>query len=207
MFIIFINVVTRFIYIVLSNIFGRFRGLSYKGYLTRKKVKYCKDIRFDGIVRFSISKKASVQIGSDFICVGKGYGIEKGCYSDLTVKNNAKLTIGNSVGISNSSIYCHQEMSIGNYVNIGSGCMVFDTNFHSTNWRDREDRSKDIMNRKCSPVHIGDYVFIGARSIICKGVTIGDHSMIAAGSVVVKDIPANCIAGGNPAKVIKVFDN
>ena len=46
-------------------------------------------------------------------------------------------------------------------------------------------------------------MFVGARSIILKGVTIGEHSIIAAGSVVTTDIPADCIAGGNPCKVIK----
>jgi acetyltransferase-like isoleucine patch superfamily enzyme len=56
-------------------------------------------------------------------------------------------------------------------------------------------------------VIIEDDVFIGARSVICKGVTIGARSIIAAGSVVVKDIPADCIAGGNPCKVIKYLNS
>lgn len=46
-------------------------------------------------------------------------------------------------------------------------------------------------------------MLIGARSIILKGVTIGHGAVIGAGSVVAKDIPANCIAAGNPCKVIK----
>ena len=82
-----------------------------------------------------------------------------------------------------------------------------DTNFHSTDWRKREHREEDVADAKTAPVVIEDYVFIGARGIICKGVRIGEHSIIAAGSVVVKDIPANCIAGGNPCKVIKYFEN
>lgn len=116
-----------------------------------------------------------------------------------------KLIIGNNVGISNSVIQCHREIVIGNYVNIGDGCFIMDTNFHSTDWQERADRSIDTKRKKSHPVHIGDYVFIGARTIVCKGVTIGEKSIIAAGSVVVKDIPSNVIAGGNPCKVIKTI--
>ena len=78
---------------------------------------------------------------------------------------------------------------------------------HSTDWRVRADRYLDIPNKAAkAPVVIEDNVFIGARCIINKGVRIGEKTMIAAGSVVVKDIPANCIAGGNPCKVIKYID-
>lgn len=61
----------------------------------------------------------------------------------------------------------------------------------------------DNHTAKCAPIVIKDHVLIGAKSIILKGVTIGEGSVIGAGSVVVKDIPANCIAAGNPCKVIK----
>lgn len=53
------------------------------------------------------------------------------------------------------------------------------------------------------PIYIGKNVWITTRCIILPGVKIGDNSIIAAGSVVTKDIPPNCLAGGNPAKVIK----
>lgn len=54
-------------------------------------------------------------------------------------------------------------------------------------------------------VHIGKNVWIGAGAIIVPGVHIGDNSIIGAGSVVVKDIPANCVAVGNPCRVIKTI--
>ena len=53
------------------------------------------------------------------------------------------------------------------------------------------------------PVTIGNNVWLGGSSVIAPGVTIGDNSVIAAGAVVVKDVPANVVVGGNPAKIIK----
>ncbi len=55
----------------------------------------------------------------------------------------------------------------------------------------------------CDPVTIGNNCWIGANSVICPGVTIGENTVIGAGSVVTKDIPANCVAAGNPCRVIR----
>jgi len=57
-----------------------------------------------------------------------------------------------------------------------------------------------------SPV-IGDNVEVGANSVILGGITIGDNVKIGAGSVVITDIPANAVAVGNPARVIKYCEN
>ncbi|MDR3527000.1 MAG: sugar O-acetyltransferase [Rhizomicrobium sp.] len=53
------------------------------------------------------------------------------------------------------------------------------------------------------PVVIGKQCWIGGQATICPGVTIGDRSVIGAGAVVVKDIPPDCLAVGNPARVVK----
>jgi acetyltransferase-like isoleucine patch superfamily enzyme len=50
---------------------------------------------------------------------------------------------------------------------------------------------------------IGENCFIGTNAIILPGITIGDNCVIGAGSVVTKDVPARCMAAGNPAKVIR----
>ena len=52
-------------------------------------------------------------------------------------------------------------------------------------------------------ITIGDNVWLGGGVIVLPGVTIGDNAVIGAGAVVTKDIPANAIAAGNPAKVIR----
>ncbi len=63
--------------------------------------------------------------------------------------------------------------------------------------------SEYLKNIPSASIIIEDDVWTGTRCIILKGVHIGARSIIAAGSVVVKDIPADCVAGGNPCKVIK----
>ena len=52
-------------------------------------------------------------------------------------------------------------------------------------------------------VHIGDNVWIGAGSVVLPGVTIGDNTVIGAGSVVTADVPANCVAFGDPCRVYR----
>lgn len=58
-----------------------------------------------------------------------------------------------------------------------------------------------------APIHIGKGVWIGANATVCSGVTIGDHAVVAAGAVVVKDVPADTVVGGVPAKVIRYLDS
>ncbi|MDY4160912.1 MAG: acyltransferase [Prevotella sp.] len=155
-----------------------------------------------------LGRKVSLYVlrGGSFIC-GKGVmilssGIEyaEGCR--IVVLPGATLKIGNNTGMSQVSITCKNSITIGSHCTIGAGVMIFDTNFHNVDWKIRR-LAEDCQTAKTAPVTIGDDCFIGTRSIICKGVNIGSRAIIAAGSVVVKDIPSDCIAGGNPCKVVK----
>lgn len=58
----------------------------------------------------------------------------------------------------------------------------------------------------CKPVHICRKAWIGAGATILPGVTIGENAVVAAAAVVTKDVPANAIVAGNPAKIIKMIE-
>jgi len=110
----------------------------------------------------------------------------------------ARINIGNNVGMSGATITCCSEISIGDDVLIGSGVLITDNDAHPIH-PELRDRAEYVL---ISPVKLGKRVFVGARAIILKGVTIGDGAVIGAGAVVTKDIPANSIAVGNPARVV-----
>lgn len=143
-------------------------------------------------------------IGKGFKCINKlmsnSIGLFQPCFFNISTKG-AKLIIGDNVGITGSTINATKEIIIGNYVTIGSGCLITDTDSHSLD--EKERRENNYSNCKSMPIHIGDDVFIGARSIILKGVTIGNGAVVGAGAVVTKDVPPYAVVGGNPAKVIR----
>ncbi len=126
--------------------------------------------------------------------------------SSIFVGKNAYLSIGRDVGMSCTALNCKLEINIGNNVILGGGTCIYDSDFHSLNFRERAigGASENIGK---SPVIIHDNVFIGAHSTILKGVTIGMNSIVGACSVVTKDIPPNEIWAGNPAKFIRSITN
>lgn len=88
---------------------------------------------------------------------------------------------------------------------IGDDCMLAqNVCITDADWHDLYDRSASIGNTQ--EVHIGKNVWIGDSAMVCKGVHIGENAVIGAGSIVVKDIPANAIAAGNPASVVRYLE-
>jgi acetyltransferase-like isoleucine patch superfamily enzyme len=63
--------------------------------------------------------------------------------------------------------------------------------------------SLDPLSGKDMPVSIGDRCFIGGGSVITPGVTVGDECIVGAGAVVFEDVPARCMVGGNPARILR----
>jgi acetyltransferase-like isoleucine patch superfamily enzyme len=134
---------------------------------------------------------------------GRNIWLESGV--KLTVANKeSKLFIGDFVFINSYTIIdCHYEINIGNRVQIGPHCYIGDFDHDiSVDIRYRHHRSENNFAK----VDIESNVWIGAGVIILKGVTIGKNSVIAAGAVVTKSIPANVLAGGVPARIIKTIE-
>lgn len=117
--------------------------------------------------------------------------------------SEAIVEIGRNVGISGATIYARKSVKIGDNSKIGGNTKIMDNDFHPVDPVQRLECSNRNMGVKA--IEIGDNVFIGCNCLILKGAQIGDNSTIGAGSVVTGYIPDNCIAAGNPAKVIKYF--
>jgi serine acetyltransferase len=72
-----------------------------------------------------------------------------------------------------------------------------------SDWHGVYDR---VSTGRRQPVVIGDKVWLGESAIVAKGVRIGHNSIVGAGAVVVHDVPANVVAAGNPARVVRELD-
>ncbi len=92
------------------------------------------------------------------------------------------------------------SVEIGASTMLAAGVYITDAD-----WHDLYDRSQPIGTTK--PVKLGENCWIGDGCIICKGVEIGRNSIIGTGAVVTRSIPANVIAAGNPARVIRPLDD
>ena len=88
----------------------------------------------------------------------------------------------------------------GEHVLAGPGCHFY-TAIHPT---DPDARATDM--ERAEPIIIGNNVWLGGHVTVLPGVRIGDNTIVGAGSVVTKSLPANVIAVGNPARVIKKLD-
>ncbi|ADY52458.1 hexapeptide repeat-containing transferase [Pseudopedobacter saltans DSM 12145] len=91
------------------------------------------------------------------------------------------------------------KIDIGNNVMFGPNVQIY-TATHPLNFKER------LEYELGKPISIGNNCWIGGNTTICPGVKIGNRSVIGAGSVVTKDIPEDCLAVGNPAKVIKTLN-
>lgn len=134
----------------------------------------------------------NVSVGLPFIC-------DYGC----------NISIGSNVSINmNCTFVDCNRITIGSNVLIASNVQIY-TATHPVELADRltpnwsAESGEYFCRTYALPVTIGDGCWIGGGAIILPGVTIGRGTVIGAGSVVTKDIPENCVAVGNPCRVIR----
>lgn len=92
------------------------------------------------------------------------------------------------------------RISIGDDVQIGPNVQLL-TATHPIEAGPRRDKWEGSL-----PITIGDNVWLGGGAIVCPGVTIGENTVVGAGAVVVSDLPANVVAVGTPARVIRTIE-
>jgi acetyltransferase-like isoleucine patch superfamily enzyme len=167
--------------------------------LLRLKRKYGDRLQLDGPafvcagVTFEIGPSAVVRLGR-WSWLGDGCKVR--CHEG-TIEIGAKTVIG-------------QECTLSTYerISIGRECIVADRSMfidfdHSVAWVDTPIRLQGIYSR---PVVVGHNVWIGYGACVLRGVTIGDNAVLGTYAVATRDLPANAVAGGVPARVIRMRD-
>jgi acetyltransferase-like isoleucine patch superfamily enzyme len=99
-------------------------------------------------------------------------------------------------------IQARQRVSVGEWTLL-SDCGITDTDHHNLPPNVRHDRPGP---RVTAPVRLGRNVWIGAGALLLKGADVGEDSVVGAGSVLRGTVPAGVLVAGNPAEVIKKFD-
>ena len=141
----------------------------------------------------------NIRIGRSFTAIGEPmHQVEIGVWG--REQGQGRVEIGDCVLMSpGSRISASDEVVIGDGTMFANGAYVTDSDWHMI--YDRTERDP-----RATPVHIGRNVWLGDGSCVLKGVTIGENSVVAARAVVTRDVPANVVVAGNPAKVVKELD-
>ncbi len=121
--------------------------------------------------------------------------------SPLYVDYGSHITIGTGTFANYGLVALDvAPITIGDDVQIGPNVQLL-TPTHPVEPQPRREKWESA-----EPITIGDNVWLGGGAIVCPGVTIGENTVVGAGAVVTKDLPANVVAVGNPARVIRTLD-
>lgn len=195
------RIVLRFFIVIKQLIEKLFNNFYNSLVLNKERVQLSGDLKIRG--RLYLKNKGHISFGTN-VRINSSLSsnpIGGDNRAILIATSSGNIDIGNNVGFSNIAIVSTKKIKICDNVLIGGGVKIYDTDFHSLDYKQRLDREKEIAVSK--DVLINENAFIGAHSIILKGSKIGKCSIIGAGSVVCGNIPDGEIWAGNPARFIK----
>jgi len=144
-------------------------------------------------LELQIARGASIRFGR-FVWIGHGTKIR--CHEG-EVAIGEKTVLGQECTIS-----AYKRIRIGAQCTIADRAMFIDFD-HGTVEVERPIRLQGIYKRETI---VGNNVWIGYGACILRGVRVGDNAVIGTGAVVTKDVPANAVVGGIPAKVLRMRD-
>lgn len=176
-------------------------------FLNRKNIQYKKLPKLSGLPIFIFHPKAKLKLGSNITLHSNRFTYHLHMNSPVKIMidhPNAQISIGNNTRLNGCCLHARESITIGDNCLIAANTQIFDNNGHDLSMDKPEARINTFSKPK--PITIGNNVWVGYNCLIMPGVKIGDGSVIAAGSVVNKDIPSNCVAGGNPINVIKQYE-
>ncbi len=154
---------------------------------------------FNGFPRFRRHPRSMIAIGAGCIFnsspASNLIGVNRPCIVS-TLKESAQVHIGPNCGFSGTVIGCATSIVLEENVRCGANTTITDTDWHTDDPRTGPD----------APVTIEKGVWLGVNVTVLKGVTIGENTLVAAGSLVTGSLPANVMAGGVPAKVLREID-
>jgi len=151
-------------------------------------------------------KNAKIIIDSHTIINSSNNGYHINMHSKCKLyadRDNAIIKIGKNSRIHGTCIHAYNSITIGDNCLIAANTQIIDGNGHKLSFENLSNRINTTDNGK--PIIIGNNVWIGANTIILGGTEISDGTVISAGSIVSGIIPAKCIYGGNPARLIKSY--
>lgn len=129
-----------------------------------------------------------------------GCSIDDGSKVGTFVEIQKGSTIGKNCKISSHSFIC-EGVHIGDHVFVGHNVSFINDMFPRASNPDGSPQTE--ADWQMVETHVASGASIGTGSTILGGITIGENALIGAGSVVTKDVPANAIVAGNPAKIIR----
>lgn len=184
----------------------------FKVFMKMTKIRYGKGMLLKGMPIIFNKKGASLTIGDHCVIKSSFLSNLVGLYSRtiiVTRTENASIRIGDYVGISGTTIYARNQITIGDRTCIGGNCKILDNDFHPIEaskrnqlmWNETTKKMEEWIGSK--PIYIGEDCFIGCNSIILKGTVLGNRCVVGAGSVVSGVFEDDCVIAGNPAKAIK----
>ncbi len=155
-----------------------------------------------------VVKGAQVTIGDDVTLNSRNRGYHINMHSPVKLvadQPGASIRIGASTRVHGSCIHAYSEITIGANCLIAANCQIIDGSGHELSFEDLEGRMRTSASGL--PIVIEDFVWLGANCIVLPGVRIGRGAVVGAGSVVTKDVPPMVVAAGNPARVLRRFDD